>query len=304
MTKQNKVPTLDVSQLDDFHSKTISLHWGNAVSKSKVKEYHINKLELISDKSNFQVLPHRKTCHDFIYLKKGASKRSKGLNEYTFEGPSIFFLPAYQITEHKIMSDDAEGFFCHFNENIFDFLPNNYLSEQFPFFQYQTSPVINLSLETQKSIETILNRLLFLYSNEESINKKLVSCYLLSLFEEAKKDIPEESPKKKNSFFKITEQYKHLLTEYIYTYRKISDYANMLNVTPNYLNKCVKISINKTAQDLLKEMLILEAKTLIKYSDLHISEIAVKLLDQTPSNFARFFKKQTGLTPKEFIKKN
>jgi AraC-like DNA-binding protein len=46
---------------------------------------------------------------------------------------------------------------------------------------------------------------------------------------------------------------------------------------------------------------ILEAKTLLKYSNLQISEIAVKLSDQTPSNFARFFKTQTGITPKEYL---
>jgi AraC family transcriptional regulator, transcriptional activator of pobA len=80
----------------------------------------------------------------------------------------------------------------------------------------------------------------------------------------------------------------------------LTDYADLLNVTPNYLNKCVKTAIDKTAQDLLKEMLILEAKTLIKYSQLNVSEIAIKLCDQTPSNFARFFKKQTGLSPKEY----
>ena len=82
--------------------------------------------------------------------------------------------------------------------------------------------------------------------------------------------------------------------------QNILDYADLLNVTPNYLNKCVKTAIDKTAQDLLKEMLILEAKTLIKYSPLNVSEIAIKLCDQTPSNFARFFKNQTGLSPKEY----
>jgi AraC-like DNA-binding protein len=73
-----------------------------------------------------------------------------------------------------------------------------------------------------------------------------------------------------------------------------------LNVTPNHLNKCVKTTTDKTAQDLLNEMLILEAKSLLKYSNLQIAEIAVKLCNQTPSNFARFFKSQTGISPKEY----
>ena len=106
----------------------------------------------------------------------------------------------------------------------------------------------------------------------------------------------------KNSSYEITKRYKLALTKHIYEYHNVAEFAALLNVSPNYLNKCVKNSINKTAQDLLKEMLILEAKTMIKHSNLNISEIAVKLCDQTPSNFARFFKNQTGLSPKEYSK--
>lgn len=301
MATNNSVPTLDLNQISGFHSRTIS--WLPTITNTKHQDYHINILGDIKNKSDFQVLPHRKTVHDFLFLTKGSTKRSKGLDTYEFKGPSIFFLPAYQITQHEMMSEDAEGFYCHFDERIFEFLPKNYLSEQFSFFRFQPSPIINISPDTQEVITTILKRILTLYKTpNEKTNKNLIAFNLLVIFEEIKKEIPIEVKKNKNSFFEITEQYKHALTEHIYVYQQISDYAKLLNITPNYLNKCVKTSVNKTAQDLLKEMLILEAKTLIKYSDLHVSEIAVKLCDQTPSNFARFFKKQTGLTPKEYSK--
>ncbi|WNH12583.1 helix-turn-helix domain-containing protein [Thalassobellus suaedae] len=298
MANQHKIPTLNLSELTSFHGETTE--WMPKVSQSKQKDYHVNKLDDITDKANFKVLPHRKEFHDFIYLKKGISVRSKGLNKYEFGDGSIFFLPAFQITQHKSMSIDAEGFFCHFDESLFDFLPKKYLSDRFSFFQFQSNPVVQLSKETQQSVELILKRLMVLYETGEKTKKNLIASYLLTLFEEVKKEVFLESKKSKNSYFRITEAYKQLLTEHIYEYKQISDYADKLHITPNYLNKCVKASINKTAQDLLKEMMVLEAKSLIKYSDLHVSEIAVKLCDQTPSNFARFFKKQTGITPKEY----
>ena len=98
----------------------------------------------------------------------------------------------------------------------------------------------------------------------------------------------------------MTHQYKNLLTQHIHQKQKVSEYADMLSVTANHLNKCIKQTTNKTAQDLLNDMLIMEAKSLLKYSNLHISEIAVKLCNQTSSNFARFFKKQTGVSPKAY----
>jgi AraC family transcriptional regulator, transcriptional activator of pobA len=146
-----------------------------------------------------------------------------------------------------------------------------------------------------------LERLLFLYEDERETDINLVVSYLLTLFEEIKKDLPFEKKRNKNAFTQITEQYKNSLEIHIYQKQNITDYALILNISPNYLNKCIKYSINKTAQDLLNEMIILEAKTLLKFSKLQIAEIAVRLCDQTPSNFARFFKNQTGLTPKQYL---
>ena len=298
MGKEANIPTLGIHEISGFHKRSVS--WLPVISDTKHQNYHINRIEDIHNKSSFQVLPHRKTFHDLFFLNKGKSIRSKGLDRYEIDAAAIFILPAFQITQHQMLSEDAAGYYCHFDEQIFDFLPNKYLSEQFVFFQYQANPVIPLSPQARKSIEAILERLLFLYQNTAAFNKNLVSFYLLTLFEELKLNMPAADVRNRNSHFQITKRYKQALSKHIYEYQSIADYANLLNVTPNHLNKCVKASVAKTAQDLLKEMLILEAKALIRHSNLNVSEIAVKLCNQTPSNFARFFKKQTGLTPKQY----
>jgi AraC-like DNA-binding protein len=297
MNDEKKIPTLDYYEISNFHMHQVE--WLPIITNAKHPDFHINKIDDIADKKNFSVLPHRKIFHDFFFLKKGTSIRTKGLNSYTINAPAIFFLPAYQITEHKMMSEDAEGYYCHFGENVFDYFSKFMLSERYVFFQYQSNPIIPLQTNTIEIIEKILERLLSLHTSKE-YNKTLLSFYLMALFEELKSIAVNKISKKRKSNFEITKRYKHALAEHIYEFQNISDYANLLNVTPNYLNKCVKTAIGKTAQDLLKAMLILEAKTLIKYSELNVSEIAIKLCDQTPSNFARFFKKQTGLSPKEY----
>ncbi|MGJ5641460.1 helix-turn-helix domain-containing protein [Formosa sp. S-31] len=296
--EQQKIPTLNVAEVSSYHD-SIS-HSINEISNVKCNDYHVNSLSVIKDKMKFKVRPHRKTVHDFLFLTRGKAKRSKGLNHIEFEGPAVFFLPAYQITQHSHMSEDAEGYFCHFDEDLFEYLPNGYLVDRYPFFKMESDPVILLSEETKEGCVSILNRLLALYASGEKTRKILVASYLMAFFEELKKELISESKKSFNSSFRITEEYKQALSENIYNYNQISDYASLLNITPNYLNKCVKDCVNKTAQDLLKEMIVLEAKSLIKYSDLHVSEIAVKLCNQSPSNFSRFFKNQTGMTPKQY----
>jgi AraC family transcriptional regulator, transcriptional activator of pobA len=98
----------------------------------------------------------------------------------------------------------------------------------------------------------------------------------------------------------ITEQYKKALSKYIYEKNKITDYAELLSVSPNHLNKCVKKTIGKSAQDLLNEMLLLEAKVLLKQTNLNVTEIAYKIGKNEISDFARFFKTQTSMKPSEY----
>ncbi len=299
MTKTDKIPTLNPDEITSFHLKSVD--WKPVISDTKHPYFHINRLEGVVSKMKFPLPPHRKTVHDFIFLKKGKSIRSKGLTSFEFNGPALFFMPANQITQHENMSANSEGFFLHFDEKIFQFLPKNYLSSNFIFFQFQSNPIISISNTVQIQIESTLERLLSLYEDDQVINKNLIAAHLLALFEEFKKELPQEGKKTRNAFFDITERYKNALSINIYQNQSITEYANLLNVSPNYLNKCIKNSLNKTAQELLNEMLILEAKSLLKYSKLQVSEIAVKLCDQTPSNFARFFKSQTGITPKEYL---
>jgi AraC family transcriptional regulator, transcriptional activator of pobA len=302
MEKPEKIPVINANELNDFHYKNIE--WQPTISETKHQYYHINRIEDYVEFLKFPLPPHRKTVHDLIFLVEGKSQRTKGLNKYEFSASEVFFLPALQLTEHQSIDKNSKGFYLHFDEKIFHFLPKNFLNETYQFFQINVNPVIKISAETCANIQVILERLLILYQDARETEINLIAAYILALFEEIKKDMPSVKKIMKNAFSQITEQYKNALAINIYQKQSITDYAHILSISPNYLNKCVKNSINKTAQDLLNEMLILEAKTLLKFSNLQIAEIAVKLCDQTPSNFSRFFKNQTGISPREFLDLN
>ena len=122
----------------------------------------------------------------------------------------------------------------------------------------------------------------------------------MTLFTELKPFVETSTPVSANAASIITEQYKKALSKYIYEKNKITDYAELLSISPNHLNKCVKKTLGKSAHDLLNDMLLLEAKVLLKQSDLNISEIAFKIGRNEISDFARFFKTQTGMKPSEY----
>lgn len=294
--EKTKIPTIEPTLDDELHFKSPIKH----LNSENQSIFHINRIEAFREKLVLPLPPHRKVVHDLIFITKGNSSRTKGLNTFSFGKNQFFFLPARQITAHESMDEDLEGFFVHFSPTI---SANFYRSlNKFPFLKFSEEPIVTIPDAEVPAILNILERLMELYSNFKKQDMELVTCYLLALLTEANRYTEQDEKRiKKDKATTLTEEYKNLLAKHIYEKQTVQEYADMLFVTPNHLNKCVKKIINKTAQNILNDMLILEAKSLLKYSKFSISEIAEHLCHQMPSNFSRFFKKQTGMTPRQYL---
>lgn len=269
--------------------------------------FHINRIEDYIHAVNFplpsDLHPRRITLYNFFYLTKGSSIRSKGLDRYQFGANTFFFLPAYEIMTHEFISEDAEGYYCHFS---LDLLASDYklkdLLNDFPFLNFNCYPLVTINNDTKEFILPILKRLETEYKTGDQCRYEILRAYLIALFTELKTFVTVSSSLSHNSAYQITEQFKKALSQHIYQKQKISDYAEILAVTPNHLNKCVKTATGKSAHELLSEMLLLEAKVLLKQTSLSVSEIAYQIGRSEVSDFARFFKTKTGMKPGEYRK--
>ena len=172
---------------------------------------------------------------------------------------------------------------------------------EFPFLQFNGNPLIKVDENSKQHVLNILHRLEREYTQDDKFDLDIIRANLLALLLEVKKFASQEKITE-NSAFRITQQYKNKLTRYIYEKHSVAEYASMLAVSPNHLNKCVKATTGKSAQELLSEMILLEAKVLLKQTALTINEIAWKIGKEDPSDFIRFFKSKTNLTPTEYRK--
>ncbi|MDZ7879960.1 MAG: helix-turn-helix domain-containing protein [Saprospiraceae bacterium] len=298
MPKPTSIPLWELNEMSVHHFGTprSDLH-----SSSFEHLFHINKLEAYQSKIQFPLPPHRKQVYDFLFITKGVTRRSKALNPYEIGENTFFFLPAYQITNHEFMSEDIEGYFCHFNMDIFtNHLPQHNILRDFPFLQFVGNPMVSVDAAVKPFVLNILNRLEAESKKENIVTFDIVTVYLLSLFTEVNRFYTPSVSMKKNTALMITQNFKDALSRHIYEKQKVMEYANLLNISPNHLNKCVKTTTGQSAQDLLNEMVLLEAKVLLKQTDMQISEIAYKLSQQNHSDFSRFFKLKTGFSPKEY----
>lgn len=93
-----------------------------------------------------------------------------------------------------------------------------------------------------------------------------------------------------------------LLETNIVSMKNVSDYADLLNLSPYQINSIAKTSVGKTVSELINEQIILEAKRHLMATPAQVKEIADGLGYEDPSYFIRFFKKHTGQSPDMFRK--
>lgn len=100
----------------------------------------------------------------------------------------------------------------------------------------------------------------------------------------------------------LFEKFMSLLSQYHNSERSVQFYADKMCLTSNYLSGEIKANSGKTALEWINDYVILEAKTLLMYSELSVQEISYRLNFPTQSSFGKYFKKQTGIGPTEFRK--
>lgn len=292
-----QIPLLNPATMATHHFPK----WAEWRSSPINQFFHINSLETHLPHIAFPLPPHRKTVHDFLFITKGSTVRSKGLSEYEVRENTFFFLPATQITTHLSMSPDTEGYYCHFDIELMTngFVQAGVLS-QLPFLQFTGHPLVPIPPAEVETVVRLLQRLERAEIENAPDVLDLIRAYLLALFTELKRYAGTGETSAKSAAIRITQLYKEALARHIYQKHSVSVYAELLAVSPNHLNKCVKTVTGKSAQETLDEMVLLEAKALLRQTSLSISEIAYKLGKEDHSSFSRFFRSKTSQTPKEY----
>lgn len=97
----------------------------------------------------------------------------------------------------------------------------------------------------------------------------------------------------------IAYRFKKLVTTELRTFKKVTDFADQLHISPKYLIESVSEVTGKSPKAIINERLLSEIKTMLRYTDQPIADIARAYNFTDQAHFANFVKQNTSFTPLE-----
>jgi AraC family transcriptional activator of pobA len=247
------------------------------------------------------VFPHMHDFYHFVYFEQGGGSFTIDFEEFAIANGQLYFMAPGQVHEWRFTSP-PKGYVINFESAFLkDVMPiwNSVLP--FNLFNRLQQQVLRLSPEENSWIRTHLQYLSPLTTPFHSRYKEVLASGLLHLLHGAELAINKHSSYLgKTNLPLIIQQYIQLIEQHYREKKLPKQYAEILPVSANQLNSLCQEYLQRSAGQLIRDRIILEAKRLLIDRTYQVAEIAYTLQFQDPSYFTKFFKKQTQMTPEAF----
>jgi AraC-like DNA-binding protein len=267
--------------------------------------FKIQTMESIHEKmGDIQDSPHRHDYYTIILIKEAQGTHFVDFKAYELTGNCVYFLSPGQV--HQVLTTDIpKGWVLTFTS---EFLLKNNISDQlindvYLYNNFGESPPLPLH---DHEVEAYVKIIYDLQEFDSSINQynteamgSLLKLFLIKSHNlcTMSKSIELQSTEATNPLFRT---FKNQIDTHFATKHKVTDYANMLSVSSDYLNKVVKTLTGKSAKEYIQNRIMIEAKRSLLFTDLSNKELAYKLGFEEPAHFSNFFKKNAGTSPIDF----
>lgn len=243
---------------------------------------HLQHTRFLEKEKIYQIVEPR-----LVLGMNGQADICLNLQDYHLEKGCLLLLPSDTILEIKNVSDDARVVALVFREgiNLTDEAVLNASPAEFSRILrmiYLTWDILQLKPYPRKTIQNLL----------QSIISDIQ--YIKDIADESEKH--DQGTRTQDVFM----QFKRLVHKYCFSERSIPFYASQLHVTPHHLSAIIRKASGQSVMYWVNRATIQEAKLLLKTNDAMGYEIADQLHFPSASAFSKFFKRETGMTPKMY----
>jgi AraC family transcriptional regulator, transcriptional activator of pobA len=277
------------------------LKFQNIIKKDYGRFFIVRVQDMIKV-SKLPVPPTRALSHTLIYLTKGEATMKVGSQCFLLRKNQCLFVPAGQVFSYD-KYEVNEGFLCNFSDDIIiGKFGNNELVNEFEFLAVWGNPLVEVDEKRGRYIVQTLQRIFDDYTENGLNDVNIIQSYFVAFLHEINCVYQPLLKNAQPNSIAIINKFKELLFANIQSKHLVTDYASLLNVSPNHLNKVVKKNTGKSPTKWIDETIVLEAKVLLYQTNLCINEISAAIGIYDQSYFSRLFKKYEGITPLEFRK--
>ena len=272
-------------------------------------DFFISRLQ---ERPQYQYLryPFRVDCFMAAYCVEGSVDCSINLNEYHLtSGTLLLITPGnmVKITQPEEIAQNlrvtlicaSSSFITNIGIN-----PSKFFIEA---VEVLKDPCIHLSSDEEEMLHKYVNLALDVTKTNHQFVKESIGGLVSSVFyqfagflAESKRREEMEAPARTTRQRQMLEQFIKLAINDHSKEHLVGYYADKMCVTPKYLSKIVKETSGRSVPQWLNELLILDAKNMLRHTDMTIKEISTSLNFPSQSFFFRFFKNHTGLTPRQY----
>ena len=243
--------------------------------------------------------PRKSERAAIVLCTSGSCKVKINLEEYEIKAPQLVTLMPGQIFELLSEANDLDGYVISLSKRFIDMI--NLQGWQHQYMKMYNNPITYINEDMLNSVRIFYAILYRAAKNDKNpfrqqIIENLISVFYYGGVSSLDSEL-ESNLKYKNH---IVANFLELVQQHYREERLIQYYAGRLCITPKYLSKLVKDHTGRAATDWIEQHVILEARAMLQSTDLSIQQIATTLNFPNQSFFGKYFKRATGVSPKQY----
>ena len=249
---------------------------------------------------------HNHSFYTVIWFQNGNGHHYVDFEEYEVVPGSVFFISPEQLHTFDSVQNQT-GWVLEFSE---DFLQDESSSESLflkydVFNSYDSPPFRILDDYSWHTLQSIIDAIIHEMGQESAFAHHdylamLVKLFLITVQRNGVTSGDAHMLSTTSQSDRTFVKFRQLLEKNYRKVHTVSEYARMLGVSTKTLTNCSFDSSHKTPLQLINARLALEAKRLLRFTDMSSKEVAYHIGFEDPSYFVKFFKRQTSLSPLEF----
>ena len=290
MNTQNKKTIIDID-LNLFEQSGLNpLSAGNIIG---------NNFSVITDTTVFRNIakidqPYKTTEARILIIKQGYGDYIINFEEYHLSENTVVILPADTILTLKYLSDD-------FSVNALAFSDTYFRQSDFSFADsVAVFSVDDKAMSVINEFFSLINMSISTNTEDNGHIKYLVLALLEFLAPLYDKQMQRESNKKLSRSEDILKRFLLLLKQTQGKQLHIDYFAEKLCIAPNHLSNVIKKTSSMTVMQYVNRSCVIQAKVLLKHSDMSVADIAQTLNFADTPSFSKFFKRHCNQTPQEY----